>query len=524
VLVSDAISEEGLAVLRADPDVEVTARTDLSAEQLLEAIPEYHALMVRSQTKVTREVIEGGRQLVVIGRAGVGVDNIDVAAATERGIVVCNSPGGNTIAATEHTLALLLAVSRHIPQANASAKAGEWKRSKFLGVELYNKTLGIIGLGKIGSEVARRMKAMGMEVVAYDPKIGPETAARLGVELVELEELLARADYITLHAPLTRETRHLIGAKELARAKDRVRVINCSRGGLVDEEALAEALRCGKVAAAACDVFEREPPEGSPLLEMDNVIVTPHLGASTEEAQVKVALDVGRQIVEVLNGRPAYSAVNVAPLSPEALAVLQPYLGLAEKLGRLQAQLNEGRFLEAETVYSGELGEQDCRVVTAAFLKGLLENVLDVPVNYVNAELAAEQRGVKVTESKSSTPHDYASLISARVSTDQSSHVVAGTVFGKRDLRVVGIDEYRVNFCPDGHMLIAMHWDRPGVIGKVGTILGNGGVNIAGMQVGREQPRGFAVMVLTVDSPIPEELMAQVSQVDSIVSSRLVEL
>ena len=523
-LVSDPIADAGLEILRRDPDIEVVVKTDHTPDELKRAVAEADALLVRSQTKVTANVIEAAPRLKVIARAGVGVDNVDVPAATRRGIIVLNSPEGNTIAATEHTIALLLALSRRIPEAYDSMRKGEWKRSKFVGVEVYNKVLGIIGLGKIGAEVARRARALGMRLLAFDPFIATELAERLGVELVTLDDLLARSDYITIHTPLTKDTRGLIGKAELEQAKRGVRIINTARGGIVDERALADAVKAGIVAGAAVDVFEEEPPKDSPLVGVDGIIVTPHLGASTEEAQIKVAVDVAEQVVDVLHGRPARTAVNVTPLRPEALAALQPYITLAEKIGRLQAQLAQGHITNLEIVYSGDIAELDVTVVTRSFLVGLLQPALEEPVNLVNVPLLAEARGMKIKESKSTTAEDYASLITARGAWKGGEHVIAGTLFGRNDLRVVRIDEYRVDFQPAGYMLVADHHDRPGVIGKVGTILGNEDINIAGMHVGRKTVRGKAMMILSVDSPIPPPVMKKICRLASMYHCALVEL
>jgi len=526
VLVSDTLAEEGLAVLRDDPRVELVVQTGLAPDELKAAIKGAHALVVRSATKVTADIIEAGDVLTVIGRAGVGVDNIDVEAATRRGIVVCNSPEGNTVAAAEHTMALMLALARNIPAANASVAAGEWKRSQFMGVELLNKTLGIVGLGKIGSEVAKRASAFGMKVIGCDPFVAPERAQRVGVEIVDLPELLARSDFITFHVPLNKDTRHLVNAETLAKTKRGVRIVNCSRGGIIDEAALAEAIRSGRVAGAGLDVFESEPPSDSPLLGLDQVVLTPHLGASTEEAQLKVAVDVAQQVLDVLSGRPARSAVNVIAVSPETMRTLEPYLPLAEKLGRLQGQLATAPLSSVELVYAGQLAEEDSRLLTRAFLKGLLEPILDEPVNIVNSALVAQGRGLRVTESRSREQEDFVSLITSRVSSDGEERVIAGTLFGRGEARIVRMDDYRVDFAPAGHMLVSMHIDKPGMIGRVGTILGERNINIAGMHVGRRAPRpgGESVMVLALDNPVPPDVLEELLKIDGIMTATPVEL
>ncbi len=526
ILVSDKLAEDGLSLLRENPAVELVVKTGMTPEEMKDAISGADALLVRSATKVTADVIAAAPKLVAIGRAGVGVDNIDVAAATQRGIVVCNSPEGNTVAAAEHTLAMMLAMARNIPGADASVSAGEWKRSSFLGVELFNKTLGVIGLGKIGSEVAKRAAVFGMRVIGQDPFIAADHAERLGVAIVELPELLERADFITVHVPLTKDTRHLIGRESLAKVKPGVRIINCSRGGVVDEAALADAIREGRVAGAGLDVFEQEPPAESPLVGLDRVVLTPHLGASTAEAQIKVAVDVAQQVLDVLEGKPARSAVNVIPVSPEALRALEAYLPLAEKMGSLQGQLAEEPLRSVELTYAGQLADEDPRLLTRSFLKGLLSPIIDEPVNLVNASIVAEARGFRVVESRSREPEDYVSLITARVAVDGADRIIAGTLFGRSDPRIVRIDEYRVDFAPSGHMLVSMHIDRPGMIGRVGSILGEHQINIAGMHVGRSQPGpgGLSVMILALDGPVPSDVMEQLRQVDGIETAQLVEL
>jgi len=526
VLVSDKLSEEGLDVLRGNPSVELVVKTGLDPEELKREIREADALLVRSATKVTAEIIEAAPKLAAIGRAGVGVDNIDVEAATQRGVVVCNSPEGNTVAAAEHTLALLLAVARNVPAASASVAAGEWKRSAFLGVELLNKTLGIIGLGKIGSEVAVRAAAFGMKIIGQDPFIAADRAERLGVEVVDLPELFQRSDFITVHVPLTKDTQHLIGKESLAKVKPGVRIVNCSRGAVVDEAALAEAIEDGRVAGAGLDVFEKEPPSDSPLLGLDRVVLTPHLGASTAEAQVKVAVDVAQQVLDVLQGRPARSAVNVISVSAEVLRAIEAYLPLAEKMGSLQGQLAEKPLGSVEMIYAGQLADEDSRLLTRAFLKGMLSPIVDEPVNLVNALVVAQARGLRVSESRSREPEDYVSLITSRVTCNGAERSIAGTLFGRREPRIVRINEYRVDFTPFGHMLVSMHMDRPGMIGRVGTILGEHHINIAGMNVGRTQPGpgGRSVMVLALDGPVPSDVLGELHQLDGIETAQVVEL
>lgn len=522
ILVSDQISEKGLELL--SKEMEVDYLPGLSKEEILQRIAEYDALMVRSGTKVTRDIIEAGTNLKIIGRAGVGVDNIDVEAATERGIVVVNSPGGNTRAAAEHTIALMLALARNIPQAHMMLKQGEWKRSKFMGMEVYGKTLGVIGFGRIGREVAKRAQGLGMEVIAYDPYISEESAERIGVQLVDLPTLLQKADIITIHTPLTKETKHLLGEEELKKMKKGAKIINTARGGIVDEIALAKAIEEGIIGGAAIDVFEQEPPPPDhPLLKLEQVIVTPHLGASTVEAQEYVAIDVAEQIVNFFKGIPPSSPVNLPVLPPEVLYLVQPYIQLMERMGRLLAGIGGKKINKVEITYYGDITETETSVLTRSFLKGLLEPVLSLPINIVNAPIIAENRGIGVSETRSSAPIDYANLSIAKLYSEEGIRTVGGTVIGKGEPRIVSIDGYRVDFVPEGIVLITSHIDKPGMIGKVGTILGKNDINIAGMNVGRVEKRGKAVMVLSVDENIPPNVLKEIKEIDGIEKAWVVE-
>jgi D-3-phosphoglycerate dehydrogenase len=509
ILLAERIAQPGIERLRSAARVDIKA--GLGEADLCERIDAYDALVVRSQTLVSAAVLAAARRLRVIARAGVGVDNIDVAAATERGILVINAAEGNTVAAAEHTLAMLLALSRKIPEAAQSLRAGEWVRGRFVGVEVYHKTLGIIGFGRIGREVARRAQCLGMDVVATDLFVTPEQASREGVELVNLDDLLARSDYVSIHTPLTRETRGMLGEQEFARMKPGARLINCARGGIVVESALVRALELGRVAGAALDVFEQEPPSPDhPLLRRPNVIATPHVGASTEEAQVNVALDVADQILAVLRGEPPRSAVNVPAVSPEIYARLEPYLRLARRLGKLQAQLTDGPVTAVSVVYSGELLNYDVQPVTRAVLIGLLQPILAQPVNEVNAPVIAEARGIRVTESKSAGESDPLNVLRVEVDHAGGKRVISGTALSRTDLRIRAIDQFDIDLSPEGYLLFAMHTDRPGVIGAVGTLLGEHQINIAGMHVGREAVGKRAVMVLSLDDPVPEALLDEI--------------
>jgi D-3-phosphoglycerate dehydrogenase len=515
VLVSDPIDQVGIDILSQVAQVDV--KTDLSPADLIQTIPEYDALMIRSGTRVTKDVIEAGSNLKIIGRAGVGVDNVDVLAATRKGIVVVNSPEGNTIAAAEHTLAMMMAMSRFIPDANQSVKSDKWDRKSFTGVEVYKKTLGIVGLGKIGAHVATVARAMGMKLLAYDPFISHDRAEQLGCRLVELDLLLQEADYMTLHLPKTPETTHLINAAALAKMKPTARIINCARGGIIDEAALAEALRTGKIAGAALDVFEQEPLKESPLKALGReMIMTPHLGASTEEAQVNVAIDVAEQIRDVLLGLPARSAVNIPGLRPDLLEQLRPYLQLAETLGNLVAQLAGGRIESLNIRLQGELATNQSQPIVVAALKGLLSHALQERVNYVNASLEAKERGIHVVETRDATIRDYTGslLITARGSLGE--HSVSGALLGDSEMRITSVDDFPVNVPPNRYMLFTLHRDMPGIIGKIGSLLGNFNVNIASMQVGRKIVRGDAVMVLSIDDPLPENILAEIMKVPGI--------
>lgn len=515
VLVSDPIDQVGINILSQVAQVDV--KTDLSPDDLIKIIPDYDALMIRSGTRVTQAVIEAGDQLKIIGRAGVGVDNVDVLAATRKGIVVVNSPEGNTIAAAEHTLAMMMAMSRYIPDANQAVKASKWDRKHYTGVEVYKKTLGIVGLGKIGAHVATVARAMGMKLLAYDPFISHERAEQLGCRIVEMDVLLQQADYITLHIPKTAETTHLINAEAIARMKPTARIINCARGGIIDEAALAEALKSGRIAGAALDVYEQEPLGESPLRSLGKeMVMTPHLGASTEEAQANVAIDVAEQIRDVLLGLPARSAVNIPGLRPDLLEQLRPYLQLAETLGNLVAQLAGGRVESLTVRLQGELATNQSQPIVVAALKGLLSHALQERVNYVNASLEAKERGIRVIETRDASIKDYAGSLHLSAKGSLGEHSVTGALLGDSEIRITNVDEFPVNVPPNRYMLFTLHRDMPGIIGKIGSLLGDFNVNIASMQVGRKIVRGDAVMVLSIDDPLPDNILAEILKVPGI--------
>ncbi|KAM3094437.1 phosphoglycerate dehydrogenase [Phormidesmis sp. 146-12] len=515
VLVSDPIDQVGIDILSQVAQVDV--KTDLTREQLVEIISEYDALMIRSGTRVTQEVIEAGTLLKIIGRAGVGVDNVDVTAATRKGIVVVNSPEGNTIAAAEHTIAMMMALSRYIPQANELLKGGKWDRKNYTGVEVYKKTLGVVGLGKIGAHVATVARAMGMKLLAFDPFISNERADQLGCHLVDLDVLFQEADYITLHIPKTSETANLINADAIAKMKPTARIINCARGGIIDEAALADALKAGQIAGAAIDVFASEPLGESPLKALGKeIVLTPHLGASTEEAQVNVAIDVAEQIRDVLLGLPARSAVNIPGLRPDVLEQLKPYLQLAETLGNLVGQLAGGRIESLNIGLRGELATNQSQPIVVAALKGLLSHALQERVNYVNASIEAKERGIRVIETRDASVKDYAGSLHLSAKGALGEHSVTGALLGDNEIRVTSVDDFPVNVPPNRYMLFTLHRDVPGIIGKIGSLLGSFNVNIASMQVGRKIVRGDAVMVLSIDDPLPEDVLNEIKKVSGI--------
>jgi D-3-phosphoglycerate dehydrogenase len=512
VLIADKISPTCAEVLRA-AGLEADHRPGIDAAELLRAVADVEGLVVRSDTRVTDAVMAAAPRLRVVGRAGAGVDNIDVPAATRRGIVVMNAPGENTISAAEHTMSMILALARRIPQADRSMRAGKWERgSKFLGVELVGKTLGILGVGKVGREVAARARAFGMEVIGYDPVISEEVAARIGVHLVPIEAIYERSDVITLHLPLTAETRHLISRDELQRCRPGVRIVNVARGGIIDEEALCEALMGGRVAGAALDVFENEPPVGSPLLGLDSVVLTPHLGASTQEAQEKVAARIAEQIAGYLKDGLVVNAVNTEGIDPRSLPAAQPYRDLCERLGRLLSALARGPAAEVLLEYSGAVLEFPTRPLTASFLKGFLQGKLSDPVNSINAMVLAKESGIRVQENRAAEPQDFAALVSVTLRGKNGTRSAAGTIFGKRDPRLVRIDDFHMDAIPHGPMLIVSNDDRPGMVGRIGTVLGDAGVNIAYMSLGRDRSGGQAIAVLNLDSlpgdPVLRDLSA----------------
>jgi D-3-phosphoglycerate dehydrogenase len=500
-------------------------KTKLGKDELFKEIKDADGLIVRSGTKVTADLIEAAKRLKVVGRAGSGLDNVDTPAATRRGIVVMNTPGGNTVTTAEHTMSMICAMSRRIPQATASVKAGKWEKEKFMGVELYNKVLGIIGVGQIGGHLTKLAQGIGMQVVAYDPYLSEERAQKMGITILELDELFRRADIISIHTPLTPETRGIINAQAIAKMKPGVMIVNCARGGIVQESDLVEALKSKRVAAAAFDVFEEEPVKPDhPLLSQENFICTPHIGASTTEAQENVAVGIAEQIVDYFTKGIARGAVNIPSVPPDVLPRLQPYLALSEQLGLLQTQLCEGGLERVTVEYSGEVANLTVAPMTIAVLKGLLTPIMEAPVNYVNAPIVAKERGIEVKEVKSSDAGDYTSLIRVRVEAGKRSHQVAGTLYHKKDPRIIEIDQFKVEVVPEGHMLLIQNIDRPGVIGMVGKVLGDNNINIVRMQCALEKRGGNALLIIGSDMAFPQSVLEKIKSSDNILSVKVAGL
>jgi D-3-phosphoglycerate dehydrogenase len=523
VLITDPISEEGIDVLVKEAQVDI--KTDLKPEGIIAIIGDYDALMVRSQTKVTAAIIEAGKKLQVIARAGVGIDNVDVEAATRCGVVVVNAPTGNTVSAAEHAIALMLALARNIPQANASLKSCQWKRNDFMGTELRGKTLGIIGLGNVGSEVAKRMQAFDMRLLGIDPLVSVDFAKKIGVTLVELKQLMQESDFITLHIPLTPQTKGYIGKKELALAKPNVRIINCARGGLIDEKELVKAIQEKRVAGAAIDVFEKEPCTESILFGEDKIIVTPHLGASTNEAQVLAARDVAEQIAEIFKGMPARAAINVPYIPSETLTALTPYLKLAQQLCKLAYKLAEGQSKSIRIKYNGAIANYDTNVLKTAVVGGILSGYSEERVNIVNVNVIAAKRGLTIIEEKETTCTNYVSLLTIEITTTTGVWTVAGTIMNGEE-HIVRVNDYWLDIVPTpgAYFLFSDHRDRPGFIGAVGKITGDANVNISSMHLGRLKPRGQALLVLNLDEPLPVEAQQKIMALPDVTSVKLVAL
>lgn len=524
LLITDPLSEEGISPIRQADNIKITIETNLTPAQLVDKIKDFDALLIRSQTQVTREIIENAPNLKIIGRAGVGVDNIDLDAATERGIIVVNAPDGNTNSAAEHTMAMLMSLARKIPQAFNSLKNNQWDRKSFIGVELKNKTLGIVGLGRIGAEVAARAKGQRMTVIAYDPFLTEEKAKKMGISFGTLEDVLKVADFISIHTPLLKETRHLIDKKAFDLMKNGVQIINCARGGIIDEEALYDAIVNEKVVGAALDVFEREPFGDHKLLTLPEVIATPHLAASTFEAQESVAVDVSKDVVNFLNGGLVENPVNLSSVSKEAMLKIGPFFELSEKLGTFLSSMADGVIEEVTIHYAGELSSFDVRPLTRNTLKGLLKGNLGGHVNDVNAKYLADQIGIVVNEHRTSTSKGFMNLLTVEVRTANGTRSVSGTLLNGLGARIVKVDQYPVDVIPEGHLVFVKHKDQPGAIGRVGTLLAKANINIATMQVGRANAGGDAIMMLTIDNYVDDYDVNRLKELDYIYDVTAIDL
>ena len=525
ILISDKLEKEGLDILTGEKDFQVDCKFGISASELKSIIKDYDALIVRSGTQVTADILESASKLKVIGRAGVGLDNVDLSAATKKGVVAMNTPAGNTTSTAEHTMSMIMALSRNIPQAVASLRGGKWERAKFTGVELYGKTLGVVGLGRIGTTVAKMAQAFGMVTIGYDPYLSAEVAAKNGIKLVELEEIYKSSDYITVHIPKTDETTNMIGEKQIALMKKSVRLVNCARGGIIDEAALIKALQDKRIAGAALDVYDVEPPDvNSPLFKLDNCVTTPHLGASTSEAQVNVAVEIAQAVKDALSGRGIRNAANFPSLSAEAYKAIEPYLDLADRMGKFSGQLIQGRIKEVKVTYSGSLVKEKTSAVTMAIAKGLLTPILGETVNTINALNMMKERGINVQEIASSQEGEYVNAIALDITTDKDPFSILGTLSSNKQPRIVKINNVYVETVPSGHMLFINNNDKPGIIGAIGTILSEANINIAGITLGRENQQGVAVSVVNVDSEIPENIISKLRQTKNILFVKTIKV
>ena len=525
ILISDKLAQEGVDILKSVNEFEVDCKFGLKPDELKAVIKDYDALIIRSGTKVTSDVIEAADRLKVIGRAGVGLDNVDLKAATKKGIVAMNTPAGNTTSTAEHAMSLLLALSRNIPQAYLSLKSGKWERSKFTGVELHEKTLGIVGLGRIGSTVAKMAKVFGMKIIAYDPYLSMEVASTMGVEVVEFEYLLRNADYISLHIPKNSETKSFISSKEFSMMKKHVRIINCARGGIIDENALADALKKGTIAGCALDVYEQEPlSPGSPLLKLNNCLMTPHLGASTSEAQVNVAVEIARAVRNALLGKGIMNAANFPSLGEEEYKVLEPYIELSESMGKFAGQLINGRMNRIKIIYSGTVTGYKVAPMTMSLIYGLLSPILGEDVNSINAVDLARERSINIQEIKSNKEEEFVNLITIEITTDQETFSLWGTLSANNRPRIVKINNIYVEAIPEGHMIFINNNDKPGIVGAVGTILAEGNINIGCISFGREFQGGKVVSVVNIDNEVSEEILQRLRETKDILFVKLIKV
>jgi len=525
VLISDNLAPAGAKILE-DAGLEVDINTGLAPEELKKIIGDYDGLVIRSSTKVTADLLEAADNLKVVGRAGIGLDNVDIAASSQRGVVVMNAPDGNATTAAEHAIGMMMSLSRNIPQATASMKEGKWEKKSFMGRELTGKTLGIVGIGRIGAIAASRAQGLKMKVIAYDPHMPKDMVAKLGIELMDLTELAKRADYVTVHVPLTKETKNLLSTEFFNNMKKDAMFVDCARGGVCDEEALYTALKDGEIAGAALDVFANEPTtlESCPMLELNNFICTPHLGASTSEAQENVALIIAQQVADYLNKGVVTNAVNVPSVSDDVMAQVGPYVKLGEMLGSMHMQISKGSVEEVNIEYNGELAELNTSPITVAFLKGLFTPILQEKVNYVNAPMIAKERGIKVIESKSEDADDFINVLSIKVKTSEAENVLVGTVFGKNEPRLVRLNSFRLEFLPMGAMLLVQNYDKPGTIGALGTTIGADGVNISSMTVGQTEGSNQNIILLNTDKLIDDTLLKKVKGLENIVDAIVLEM
>jgi len=524
VLISDQMSEAGVEVFKESPGIEVDVHTGLSEDELVEIIPQYHALAIRSSTQVTPRVLAAATNLKVVARAGIGLDNVDIDAATKKGVAVMNTPGGNTVTTAEHAIAMMMALTRNIPRGTASLKAGRWDKKLLQGHEVHNKVLGVIGFGNIGTIVATLGKGLKMKVIVYDPNISSEHIEKAGFEYVPLDDLYARADYITLHVPKMDATIDLLDAEAFDKMKEGVMVINCARGGIVNENALHAAIESGRVAGAALDVFSTEPPGDHPLLQLDQVIATPHLGASTVEAQSNVAVAAARQILAYLLEDTVINAVNVPSVTGEVLRQLKPFLYLSEKMGQMHSQITPGGIRQVDIEYIGKFPDLDLKPVTISAIKGVLDSFARYEVNSVNAICRANEMGIKITESTSQEAGNFLNLVRMTVTTDTGSNIVEGTIFGKDDARIVRINKFRLEVIPEGHLGLIHNVDRPGSIGSIGVKLGEHNINISRMMVGREEDGQRNIIFLRTDTPVPPEVVKQIIDLNLVVNMTTFEL
>lgn len=524
ILVSDNLAESGIERLKAVPEFDVEVNTSLTHDELHQIIKEYDALVIRSATKVSDDIVEAAVNLKVVARAGIGLDNVDIAAASKHGVVVMNTPEGNVITTAEHTIAMMFAVSRNIPQANASLRSGKWEKKRFRGKEVFNKVLGIIGVGRIGRVVADRAKSLRMNVIGYDPYISSEVVDKLGIEGVTLDELYARSDYISVHTPMTQETRNIINSDAFAKMKKGVFILNCARGGIVNEKDLYDAIQSGIVAGAALDVFAQEPPVDNPLLTLEQVVVTPHLGASTDEAQENVAIAVADQVIDYLLRGTIRNAVNAPNIDGAVLSRLRPYLLLSEKLGSLIMQITGGAIEEVSIEYIGEVTSVETQPLTISILKGMLSPILGDMVNFVNVPIHAKERNIRVTESMRNEAEDFTNLISVYVRTSEDENLVAGTIFGKKDPRLVRINDFRLEAAMEGHLVLIYNIDTPGTIGAIGTCLGRHNINISMMDVGQVLERGQNIIFLRTDTAVQQHVVDELLAMENVNVVQVLEL